>query len=199
MKYLMPAIRFILFMTLLLGFIYPFAMTGISQILFPNQANGDFLTRGGKKVGSSLIAQKFEKSEYFWSRPSAIDYNPLPSGGSNLGQSSEGLKKTVDVRRAKLKMAHPDRSDEPPQDLLFASGSGLDPHISPEAAQYQAQRVAKARNLSLDQIQKLIQQSTQNRVFGIFGEPTVNVLALNLAIDEIQGSKSAPIPRQESK
>lgn len=199
MKYLMPAIRLILFMTLILGFIYPFAMTGISQILFPSRANGDFLTRGGQKVGSSLIAQKFEKSEYFWSRPSAIDYNPLPSGGTNLGQSSESLKKTVEERRAKLKLAHPDQSAEPPQDLLFASGSGLDPHISPEAARYQAQRVAKARNLSLDQIQKLIQQSTQKRVFGIFGEPTVNVLALNLAIDEIQGIKSAPIPHQESK
>lgn len=199
MKYLMPAIRFILFMTLLLGFIYPFAMTGISQILFPSQANGDFLTRGGQKVGSSLIAQKFEKSEYFWSRPSAIDYNPLPSGGSNLGQSSESLKKAVDARRAKLKLAHPDQLDEPPQDLLFASGSGLDPHISPEAALYQAQRVANARNLSLDQVQKIVQQSTQKRVFGIFGDPTVNVLALNLAIDEIQGIKSAPNPHQESK
>lgn len=199
MKYLMPSIRFTLFMTLLLGFIYPFAMTGLSQILLPRQANGDFLKKGDQIIGSSLIAQKFEKSEYFWPRPSATDYNPLPSGGSNLGQTNESLKKTFDERKAKLKSAHPDQSGEPPQDLLFASGSGLDPHISPEAAQYQAQRVAKFRNMSLEQIQKLIQQTTQEPILGIFGESTVNVLALNMAVDEIQGISSTPIKPQDSK
>lgn len=187
MKYVIPAIRFKLFMTLLLGLIYPFAMTGISQTLFPRQASGDFLIRGGQVVGSRLIAQKFERSDYFWSRPSGVGYNPLPSGGSNLGQASADLKKVVDERKAKLLASHPDQEGEPPQDLLFASGSGLDPHISPAAAQYQLQRVAKARNMSIEQVQKLIEQATEGRQFGILGEPTVHVLTLNMALDRIQG------------
>ncbi len=193
MKYLMPAIRFKLFMTVLLGLIYPFAMTGISQLVFPRQASGDFLNRGGQVVGSRLIAQKFEKSEYFWSRPSGVAYNPLPSGGSNLGQANADLKKTVDERKARLKAAHPDQTGEPPQDLLFASGSGLDPHISPDAAQYQLQRVAKARNITFEQVQKLIQQASEDRQLGILGEPTVNVLALNLLLDKAQGIETAPV------
>jgi K+-transporting ATPase ATPase C chain len=193
MKYVMPAIRFKLFMTILLGLIYPFAMTGISKVIFPRQASGDFISRGGQVVGSSLIAQKFEKLEYFWSRPSGVDYNPLPSGGSNLGQASGDLKKAVDERRAKLKAAHSDQTGEPPQDLLFASASGLDPHISPDAAQYQLNRVAKARNISPDQVQKLIEQASEGRQWGILGEPTVNVLALNLALDKAQGIESAPV------
>ncbi len=187
MKYVIPAIRFKLFMTLLLGLIYPFAMTGISQTLFPRQASGDFLIRGGQVIGSRLIAQKFERSNYFWSRPSGVGYNPLPSGGSNLGQASADLKKVVDERKAKLQASHPDQMGEPPQDLLFASGSGLDPHISPAAAQYQLQRVAKARNMSIEQVQKLIEQATEGRQFGILGEPTVHVLTLNMALDRIQG------------
>lgn len=187
MKYLMPAIRFKIFMTILLGLIYPFAMTGISQVIFPRQASGDFLSQGGQLVGSRLIGQNFERPEYFWPRPSAVNYNPLPSGGSNLGQTSQDLKKIVDERRAKLKAAHPDQTTEPPQDLLFASGSGLDPHISVEAAQYQLGRVARARHMSAEQIQRLILQETEERAFGILGETTVNVLALNLALDKNQG------------
>lgn len=185
MKYLMPAIRFKIFMMILLGLIYPMTMTGISQALFPRQASGDFISRGGQVVGSAKIAQGFEKPEYFWPRPSAIGYNPLPSGGSNQGQASLSLKQAVDERRAKLKSAHPDQTVEPPQDLLFASSSGLDPHISPEAAQYQLSRVAKARNLATEQVQNLIAQATQGRQMGLFGEPTVNVLELNLALDKI--------------
>ncbi len=193
MKYVMPAIRFKIFMTILLGLAYPLFMTGVSQTVFPLQANGDFVMRGGQLVGSVLIAQNFEKADYFWPRPSAIAYNPLPSGGSNLGQASQDLKKAVDERKAKLKAAHPEQSTEPPQDLLFASASGLDPHISPEAAQYQAQRVAKARNLDFQIVQKMIEQATFGRQLGILGEPTVNVLTLNLALDKSQGIDSAPI------
>jgi K+-transporting ATPase ATPase C chain len=192
MKYLMPAVRFKIFMMILLGLIYPFAMTGVSQVLFPRQASGDLIQRGGQLLGSQLIAQKFEKPEYFWPRPSAIDYNPLSSGGSNLGPTSEDLKKAVDERRAKLKSAHVDQAGEPPQDLLFASGSGLDPHISPVAAEYQVSRVANARKLSVEQVHQLLGQATENSQWGVFGDPTVNVLALNLALDKSQGIETAP-------
>lgn len=192
MKYFIPAIRFKIFMTILLGLIYPFAMTTVSQAVFPTQANGEFVSRGGQVVGSLKIAQKFEKPEYFWPRPSAIDYNPLPSGGSNLGQASAGLKKAYAERKAKLKAAHPEQSGEPPQDLLFASGSGLDPHISPASAEYQMQRVAKVRRLDLNQIRELILQASTASQVEIFGEPTVNVLALNLSLDKAQGIETAP-------
>lgn len=187
MKYLMPALRYKIFMTILLGLVYPFAMTGISQVLFSNNANGSLVSRSGHIVGSALIAQNFERPEYFWPRPSAVGYNPLPSGGSNLGQAAAALKQAVEERRAKLKAAHPEQQGEPPQDLLFASASGLDPHISLEAASYQLPRLAKARNLDTAQVQKLVAEVTENRQFGIFGEPTVNVLALNLALDKAQG------------
>jgi len=189
----MPAVRLKIFMTIILGLIYPFAMTGVSQVLFPRQASGNFISRGGAVVGASLIGQKFEKPEYFWPRPSAVDYSPLASGGSNLGQISQDLKKAVDDRRIKVKAAHADQSVEPPQDLLFASGSGIDPHISPEAADYQVSRVAKMRKLSLDQVQQLVEQATEGRQLGILGEPTVNVLALNMALDKSQGIETAPI------
>ena len=193
MKYWMPAIRFKILMTILLGLAYPFVITGISQAALPRQANGDFVSRGGQLVGSVLIAQNFEKEVYFWPRPSAVGHNPLPSGGSNLGQASQALKEVVDGRRAKLKAAHLDQAGEPPQDLLFASASGLDPHISPEAAQYQLNRVVKARNLSAEQVQKLVNDASEPRQLGIFGEPTVNVLALNVALDKAQGIESAPV------
>lgn len=183
MKYLIPALRFKIFMTVLLGLIYPFMMTSISQVIFPKQANGYFVSRGGQVVGSILIGQNFEKPEYFWPRPSTVSYNPQPSGGSNLGQASAALKQTVDERRAKLKTAHPEQTSEPPQDLLFSSASGLDPHISFEAAIYQMRRVAKARALDPVQVQKMIDDVTESRQFGILGEKTVNVLLLNLALD----------------
>lgn len=187
MKHLLPALKFTIFMTLLLGLVYPLMMTGITQVLFSENANGQLIKRGDVVVGSKLIAQNFEKVEYFWSRPSAVGFNPLPSGGSNLGQAAAGLKQAVDERRTKLKAAHPEQTGEPPQDLLFASGSGLDPHISPEAAHYQLQRVAKARNMDPVMVQKAIDEVTEARQFGILGEKTVNVLALNLALDKAQG------------
>ena len=192
MKYLVPAIRFKIFMILLLGLVYPFAMTSISQVFFHQKANGAMILRGGQNIGSKLIAQKFESNIYFWSRPSSIDYNPLASGGSNLGPTSKDLKKAVDERRSKLKAAHPDQNGEPPQDLIFASASGLDPHISVEGALYQAERVAIARGQKLVDIQNLIAKETEEREVGIFGETKVNVLALNLALDKIQGIDSAP-------
>ncbi len=193
MKYLMPAIRFKIFMTILLGIIYPFAMTGVSQVLFPRQASGDFISRGGQTIGSNLIAQKFEGQKYFWSRPSAVDYNPLSSGGSNLSPTSLDLKKAVDERIAKLKAAHPDQTGEPPQDLIFASASGLDPHMSPEAAEYQVSRISHARGISRAEIHRLVEQNIEKRSLGLFGEHFVNVLALNLALDKSQGIESAPI------
>ena len=184
MKYFMTALRFKIFMIVLLGLVYPFMMTGISQVIFPAQANGDFLSRDGVIVGAKLIGQNFEKPEYFWPRPSTVGYNPQPSGGSNLGLASEVLKKIVEERRAKLKAAHPYTTEEPPQDLLFASGSGLDPHISAEAAQYQLQRVAQTRNVDKAVVQKLLDEVTESRQLGILGEKTVNVLVLNMALDK---------------
>lgn len=197
MKYLMPAIRMMVFMTILLGLVYPLVMTGLTQFFFPQQSSGSFVSRGGQIVGSTSIAQNFEKLEYFWPRPSAAGYNPMPSGGSNLSQTSQDLKKTVDERKAKLKAAHLEQPGEPPQDLLFASSSGLDPHISPAAAEYQIQRVAKARNMEVQDVENLVTQSTRAPQLGIFGEPIVNVLALNMALDKSQGNQNAPtlVPR----
>ncbi len=193
MKYLMPAIRFKIFMTVLLGLMYPFAVTGITQVIFSRQANGDVISRGGQLVGSAKIGQMFERPGYFWSRPSAIGYNPLPSGGSNLGQDSQALKEAVDARIKNLKAAHPEQAGEPPQILIFASGSGLDPHITPEAAEYQLQRVARNRNLDVNDVKKMVLEATIDRQLGIFGEPTVNVLALNLILDKAQGIDAAPV------
>ena len=192
MKFLMPALKLVIFMTLLLGLAYPLAMTALSQIFFPQSANGEWLYRGGQNVGSKLIAQNFEKPEYFWPRPSAVGFNPLPSGGSNLSWVSEDLKKAVEERRIRLKKAHPDSSIEPPSELLFTSASGLDPHLSPEAVKYQAARVASARKMNIQEVNQLIAELTEKRSFGLLGEPTVKVLVLNLALDRAQGIDSAP-------
>ncbi|NUM59352.1 MAG: potassium-transporting ATPase subunit KdpC [Bdellovibrionaceae bacterium] len=187
MKNLFIAIRFKIFMLFLLGIFYPFLMTGLAQWVFPQQSNGNWIFVNGVRVGSSLIGQSFEKNEYFWSRPSAINFNPLPSGGSNLGQTTKDLKKLVEERKLKLKSLHPEQAEEPPQDLLFASGSGLDPHISVEAALYQLKRVAHARNLDLEKVKILIEQFTEGRQLGLFGDPKVNVLSLNIALDNLNG------------
>jgi K+-transporting ATPase ATPase C chain len=186
MKHIMRALRFKIFMLLLLGIIYPLLVTGVGQIFFPQQSSGDFITYHDQIIGSAKIGQNFAKAQYFWSRPSAVNYNPLPSGGSNLGQTSADLKKRVNERKEHLIKNHPDEHVDPPQDLLFASASGLDPHISPEAAQYQLQRVAKARKLDSEMVQKLIREHTTQRTMNILGEPAVNVLELNLALDKIQ-------------
>lgn len=183
MKHLLTAIRITLFFTLILGFIYPGVITLISQEIFDKESNGSLILKDGQVVGSNLLAQKFEGAKYFWGRPSTVDYNPLPSGGSNLSQNSADLKSIIEERKAKLK-ASALNSDEPPQDLLYSSGSGLDPHISPQAARYQLERIAKARSMETSQVQMLIDQATEERKWGILGEPTVNVFALNLALDK---------------
>ncbi|MGZ3723404.1 MAG: potassium-transporting ATPase subunit KdpC [Bdellovibrionales bacterium] len=186
MKNLISSLRLLLFMTVLVGFVYPFAITSLAQIFFKAQAGGSLIAKDGNTVGSKLIAQKFSKPGYFWSRPSAVDFNPLPSGGSNLGQANATLKTQVEERRTALKSANPRQGDQPvPQDLLFASGSGLDPHISPEAADYQVARVAQARLLNAQQVKSLVEAATEKRQFGFLGEPRVNVLKLNLALDSL--------------
>jgi len=184
------ALKFLLVMTVLTGVIYPFFMTGVAQLVFPAKANGSLVMQDGKIIGSELIGQKFDSSIYFWSRPSAIDYNPIPSGASNLGPTSDKLKKQV-VERRKLFATNNSITDISaiPKEMLFASASGLDPHISPEAAFLQLKRVAMARNLNETQkqkVQQLIKNKTQEPQFFLFGEPRINVFELNLALDSIK-------------
>jgi K+-transporting ATPase ATPase C chain len=163
---------------LLTGILYPLAMTGVAQLVFPKQANGSRIVQNGKLIGSDLLVQKFESPKYFWPRPSSADYATVPSGASNKGPTSADLKKSIDERQAKF-------GNDAPVDLLTASGSGLDPHISPEAARSQLQRVADARKMSIQQISALVDQVTEQPQFGFLGEPRVNVLRLNLALDEV--------------
>jgi len=184
------AIKILLVMTVLTGLIYPFFMTGVAQLAFPAKANGSLVKEGDKIIGSELIGQKFDSSIYFWPRPSAIDYNPIPSGASNLGPTSDKLKKQVEERR-RLFATNNSITDTSaiPKEMLFASGSGLDPHISPEAALLQVRRVAMARKLNEAQKQKveqLIKNKTQEPQFLLFGEPRINVFKLNLALDSIK-------------
>lgn len=184
MKTIIQSLRTYLVLTVLLGLAYPFLMTGLAQALFEKKAQGSFVKdEHGRIVGSLLIAQKFESPKYFWPRPSSQDYNPMPSGGSNWGPTSQDLKKLVDERRTHWMAAHGE-SKVIPGDLLFASASGLDPQISLEAANYQIERVAQARGMQTQQVQDVVKLMTQGREFGMFGEPTVNVLALNLALDK---------------
>lgn len=190
LSHLFPALRMLLALTLLTGVVYPLAVTGLAQALFPHQANGSLITVNGAVVGSELIGQAFDAPRYFWPRPSSVGYNPLPSGGSNLGPTSAALKEAVAERAAALRAAHALPADAPiPMDLLYASGSGLDPHISPAAAQLQMERVAAARDFSgaqREQLAALIAHHTEPPQFRLFGEARVNVLLLNLAVDGIQ-------------
>ncbi len=169
-----------LWLTLLTGLLYPLLITLIA-LTMKQKAEGNFVFTEGRRVGAELIGQKFESAKYFWSRPSAIDYNPLPSGGSNFGPTSAALKKAVDERREKWIKAH-NRQDIPAE-LLFASGSGLDPHLSLPAAYFQIARVAKARNLDEERVKELIDNLAIRRRFGFLGEECVNVLLLNIALD----------------
>ena len=184
------ALKFLLLMTILTGIIYPLLMTGLAQLTFPAKANGSLVKKEGKVIGSELIGQKFDTSIYFWSRPSAIGYNPIPSGASNYGPTSDTLKKQVTARRI-LFATKNSITDilAIPKEMIFASGSGLDPHISPEAAMLQLSRVATARNLDetkKQQIQQLIKNMTEKPQFSLFGEPRINVFKLNLAMDKIR-------------
>jgi len=176
----------ILVFTILTGIIYPLAVTGIAQVIFPRQANGSIIVKNGKPVGSSLIGQQFEDPKYFWGRLSATTpypYNGGSSTGSNLGPNNPDLMKAVQSRIDALHTAEPTNTAKIPVDLVTASGSGLDPHISIAAAEYQIHRVAKARGLEDARIHDIVDKNTKGRWLGLIGEPVVNVLELNLALD----------------
>jgi K+-transporting ATPase ATPase C chain len=175
----------LLLFTVFTGLIYPLAVTGLAQVIFPSQANGSIIIKNGKPVGSSLLGQQFEDPKYFWGRLSATGpypYNGGASSGSNLGQNNPALMTAVRARVDALRSADPGNKAKIPVDLVTASGSGLDPQISPAAAEYQLQRVAKARGFDETVVRSMVAQYTQERWLGIIGEPVVNVLVLNLAL-----------------
>ena len=177
----------LLLFTVLTGIIYPLAVTGIAQVIFPSQANGSIITKNNKAVGSSLLSQQFEDGKYFWGRLSAT--SPYPSNGSsssgsNLGQNNPDLLKAVQARIQALHAVDPSNQGNIPVDLVTASGSGLDPHISLAGAEYQVKRVAKIRNLDEAVVRSLVVKHTQGRWLNVIGEPVVNVLELNLALDK---------------
>ncbi len=185
---------FVVVFTLLVGLIYPAVVTLFGQILFPRQASGSLIVVNGKTMGSELIGQPFDDVKYFWSRPSATSpqaYNAASSGGSNSGPTNPDFINMVKGRVDALKKAHPDMADRPvPMDLVTASGSGLDPQISPAAAEYQVTRVAKTRGLDVAKVRELVAANTQDRFLGFIGDPGVNVLKLNLALDALTASAS---------
>ncbi|HTR05867.1 MAG TPA: potassium-transporting ATPase subunit KdpC [Paraburkholderia sp.] len=188
-NFLRPVLVLFLLLTVITGGVYPLVVTAVSQAVFSRQANGSLIEKNGKPVGSALIGQQFDAPYYFWGRVSATTpnpYNAQNSGGSNLGPTNPALADEVKGRIAALHDADPSNTTPVPVDLVTSSGSGLDPDITPAAAAYQAARVAKARGLTLDQIDGLIAQNTSGRQLGIFGEPRVNVLSLNLALDELK-------------
>lgn len=174
-------------LTIITGIFYPLFITGVSQVFFNSKANGSLIYRNGKAIGSSLIGQPFDDPEYFWPRPSATSpaaFNAASSSGSNFGPSNPALSDAIQNRIKAYKAAAPDNNSLIPVDLVTSSASGLDPHISLAGALYQAPRVARLRNLPLDTVKNLIRQNTDRRFLGILGEPGVNVLRLNLAMDE---------------
>ena len=186
---LRPALVLLLLMTLITGVAYPLLVTGIAGLAFPFQAHGSLLQRDGKTVGSALIGQNFADPAYFWGRLSATSpgpYNPTASGGSNLGPMNPALLDAVKGRIEALRAADPGNTAPVPVDLVTASASGLDPHISIAAAQYQVRRVAAARKLSPDALQALVERHVQRPMLGVLGEPVVNVLALNLDLRDLK-------------
>lgn len=184
-----PALSLFVLLSALTGLAYPLAVTGIAAVAFPYQAHGSLIAaKDGKAVGSALIGQPFSSPRYFWGRPSATAPQPdnaLASGGSNLGPTNPAQVEAVAARVAALKAADPGNNAPIPQDLVTASGSGLDPHISPEAALYQAARVARVRGIGQSEVEALIERHTEGRTWGLLGEPRVNVLQLNLALDAL--------------
>ena len=184
--HLRPALTSLLLLTLITGVAYPLLVTGIAQMVFPFQANGSLIVKGGKVVGSALIGQPFDDPKYFWGRPSATSpfaYNAGASSGSNLSPTNPALIAAVQGRVDALRAADPGNTAPVPVDLVTASGSGLDPHISPAAALYQVSRVARARELEPEAVRALVERHTEERFLGVLGEPRVNVLALNLALE----------------
>ena len=184
-----PTITLFILLSIVTGLLYPLLVTGISQAVFPAQAAGSLIERDGKLLGSRLIGQNFTDPKYFWGRPSATSpypNNAAASGGSNLGPRNPALKAAVESRIKTLREADPGNTAPVPVDLVTASASGLDPHISPAVADYQAGRVARARGLALEPVRALVAQHTEDRQWGMFGEPHVNVLELNLALDRLR-------------
>jgi len=190
MKEIIIAFKLFILTAILTGLIYPLLITLIGQAVFNNASNGSFLTYNSRVVGSKLIGQKFDQAQYFWPRPSATDYNPLPSGGSNLSATSQQLKGIIEARSQNLLKSNPSQSvDNIPADLLYASASGLDPHISVAAAKFQVDRIATARQFDSakkNAIIKLIDQLTEGRDFKILGEKRINVLVLNTRLDDLR-------------
>jgi potassium-transporting ATPase KdpC subunit len=189
LKQIKPALIIFLAMTVLTGIIYPLAITGIAQVIFPHQANGSLITSNGKVVGSALIGQQFTDPKYFWGRLSdtgSTPYDASNSAGSNYSVLNPSLVQETQARLKALHDADPTNTQPVPVDLVTSSGSGLDPDISIAAARYQAPRVARVRSLALDKVMALIDQHTQGRLLGFLGEPRVNVLELNLALDELK-------------
>ena len=187
MPMLKPAVLLFTLLGIILGLCYPLLMTGVGQVTMPNQANGSLIEKEGQLVGSALIGQQFDQPQYIWTRPSAAGegYDATQSSGSNLGPLNLELASNVESQVQKLKAADPQNKAPIPIDLVTMSGSGLDPHISPAAAQWQANRVASIRGISIEQVQKAINDNTDSKQFNVFGEPRVNVLAVNLTLDEI--------------
>jgi K+-transporting ATPase ATPase C chain len=186
MTHLRPALILLIVLTVVTGVVYPVIVTVIAQVVFPHQANGSLIVKDGKVVGSTLIGQPFDDPKYFWGRPSATSpfaYNAASSSGSNLSPTNPALVKSVQERVDALRAADPGNTAPVPVDLVTASGSGLDPHISPAAALYQVNRVAKARKLEPAVVRELVERHIEGRQLGFLGEPRVNVLALNLALD----------------
>lgn len=186
-KILRQSLMMLVALTALTGVVYPLVVTGIAQVVFPRAANGSLIDHGGKVLGSELIGQPFADPKYFWSRPSAtapFAGNSAASTGSNLGPTNPALSDAVKQRIEALRAADPGNTVAVPVDLVTASGSGLDPHISPAAATYQVGRVARVRGMSVQEVEKLVAQATEGRTFGIMGEPRVNTLKLNLALDK---------------
>ena len=183
-----PAVTLFILLSVITGLIYPLLVTGIGQALFPKQAVGSLIERDGKLIGSRLIGQNFADPQYFWGRPSATapqPYNAAASSGSNLGPLNPVLKDAVESRVKALRTADPGNTQPVPIDLVTASASGLDPHISPAAADYQIARVARARGLAPEAVRNLVVQHTEARQWSVFGESRVNVLELNLALDAL--------------
>ena|SRR6266851_844869 len=188
-SYIRPAIALFVFFTLLTGVIYPLVVTLLAQVAFPHRANGSVLERDGKPIGSELIGQQFDDPRYFWGRLSAtekVPYDAASSAGSNLGPTNDDLLHRMKERIETIRQAHQDQKASIPVDLVTASASGLDPHISPAAAQFQVPRVAQARGMREERIRDLIHDHLEWRTFGVLGEPRVNVLKLNLALDKAE-------------
>jgi potassium-transporting ATPase KdpC subunit len=194
MKTIIISLKIFLFFTILTGIIYPLLITGIGQLIFPSKANGSLIVRDNKVIGSELIGQQFDSTTYFTSRPSVISYNPLPSGGSNYGLTNKKLKDLFGERNKQfITFNQLDSLTAVPSEMLFASASGLDPHISPQAALLQADRIARARNFSSMQKQgmvKCIKNLTEAPQFSLLGNERINVLVLNLEIDKLDGNNA---------